>query len=239
MSPIQQMLLGSGGAGEPSGESSVLFDANDERITWGASDDFVQSGDCTVEAWFKKTNSGTSSVYAFWEWGDHTTGGNNGGGTLIYLYNSKFWIYENNINTYDQSSAYFPQNQWVHIACVRYQDAGNTNVYVFKDGTLLAGGYISTRPWGGTASGKTFSQGTAYNSRFQGYVSNLRLTNQALYTSSFTPSTSPLTLTSQGATASNVKLLTFNDPSSLTGATVQPNTPTVTGSPTVSTDHPF
>lgn len=237
--PTQQMFLGSGGSGVPSGESSILFNANDQRIDWGASNDFIQSGPATVEAWFKKTNSDTSSVYAFWEWGDHTTGGNNGGGTLIYLYDSKFWIYENNINTYDQSNAYMPQNQWCHIACVRNSIGGNIHVYVFKNGVLQTGSYISTRSWGATASGRTFSHGSSYGSRFQGYVSNLRITNQALYTSSFTPPTSPLTLTSQGATASNVKLLTFNDPSSVTGATVQPNTPTVTGSPTVSTDHPF
>jgi hypothetical protein len=236
--PIQQIFLGSGG-GDPPGASSVLFNANDQRVDWGASDDFIQDGDCTVEAWFKKTNNDTSSVYAMWEWGDHTTGGDGGGGTLIYLYNQDFYIYENNVNTYNQSAAYIPQNQWTHIACVRYQNSGQTNVYVFKNGVLQTGSYVSTRDWGGPSSGRTFSQGSSYGSRFQGYVSNLRITDQALYTSNFTPSTSPLTLTSQGATASNVKLLCFNNSSSVTGATKQPNTPTVTGSPTVSTDHPF
>jgi hypothetical protein len=42
-----------------------------------------------------------------------------------------------------------------------------------------------------------------------GHISNLRaVKGQALYTSDFTPSTVPLTTTSQGATASNVSLLT-------------------------------
>ena len=44
MTPIQQMMLGAGGPSGPSGLASAYFDNNDERITWGASDDFVQSG---------------------------------------------------------------------------------------------------------------------------------------------------------------------------------------------------
>ncbi|NDG14021.1 MAG: LamG domain-containing protein, partial [Betaproteobacteria bacterium] len=45
---------------------------------------------------------------------------------------------------------------------------------------------------------------------FDGYLSSLRVVKgQALYTTTFTPSTAPLTTTSQGAIASNVSLLAF------------------------------
>lgn len=243
MTPIQQMMLGAGGPSGPSGLASAYFDNNDERITWGASDDFVQSGDATVEAWFKRTEENTGNVYAMWEWGNHSTGADGTGGTLVYIYSNKIYLYENNDNAYNDSSALLPYNQWAHFAIVREHTSSNTtgeyNVKVYLNGTKVGSTYQTTFPWGGAVPGKTFSQGTSYGSRFQGYVSNLRITNQALYTSNFTPSTSPLTTTSQGATASNVKLLVFNDPDSLTGGTVQPNTPTLGGSPSLSTSHPF
>ena len=74
---------------------------------------------------------------------------------------------------------------------------------------------------------------------FKGKISNFRFTKgQALYTSNFRPSTEPLTTTSQGAIASNVKLLCCNN-SSVTGSTVTPGTITANGSPTASTDSPF
>ncbi len=238
------MMLGvGGGTSGPSGLASAYFDNNNERITWGASDDFVLSGDATVEAWLKRTESSTSSVYAIWEWGTHSTGADGTGGTLVYIFGGELYIYENTDNAYNDSSAIVPYNQWAHFAIVREHTSSNTtgeyNVKVYLNGTKIGSTYQTTNPWGGSVPGKTFSQGSSYNSRFQGYVSNLRITKQALYTSNFTPSTSPLTTTSQGATASNVKLLVFNDPDSLTGGTVQPNTPTLGGSPSLSTSHPF
>ena len=77
------------------------------------------------------------------------------------------------------------------------------------------------------------------NGVFNGKISNFRITtNQVLYTSNFKPSTTPLTTTSQGATASIVKLLCCNS-SSVTGATVTPGTITTEGSPTASSSSPF
>ena len=240
---MQQMMLGAGGKTAPSGLASAYFDNNDERITWSASDDFVQSGDATVEAWLKRTHPQTANVYAIWEWGTHSTGADGTGGTLVYIYNNEMYLYENSDNAYNEANAIPAYNTWAHFAIVREHTSSNStgeyDVKVFLNGAQVGSTYQTTKPWGGSVPGKTFSQGSSYNGRFQGYVSNLRITNQALYTSNFTPSTSPLTTTSQGATASNVKLLVFNDPDSLTGGTVQPNTPSLGGSPSLSTSHPF
>ena len=73
-----------------------------------------------------------------------------------------------------------------------------------------------------------------------GQISNLRLTKgQALYTSNFTPSSTPLTMTSQGAISSNVKFLGCQR-SIETVAEVTPNHVTIGGGdPVVTTSDPF
>ena len=77
-----------------------------------------------------------------------------------------------------------------------------------------------------------------------GNISNLRLTKgQALYTSNFTPSSSALTTTSQGANESHVKFLAMQS-STVTATTKLPGGTTYeTGegqtAPDISTDNPF
>ena len=66
-------------------------------------------------------------------------------------------------------------------------------------------------------------------------ISNARITiGQALYTTNFTSTTSGLTLTSQSATASNVKLLCCQN-STVTGSTKTPGTISAIGTPTSAT----
>jgi hypothetical protein len=96
-------------------------------------------------------------------------------------------------------------NKWYHVAV-----SVNSGVpSLFVDGVLQTNNFTTDKT--------TFQiQGSLYglilgqfpNDYFYGYASNLRITdNQALYTESFTPSTSSLTTTSQGAVSSNVNLL--------------------------------
>jgi len=122
-------------------------------------------------------------------------------------------------------------NQWYHLAFVH---DGSNNCKIFINGTLGKEATISN----GTANAGDMVIGQVQNTQFNGKVSNLRITHQALYTTSFRPPTEPLTTTSQGATASNVKLLCCNN-SSITGSTVSPSGMNNNGSPTASTDSPF
>ncbi len=107
--------------------------------------------------------------------------------------------------------------QWHHVAITR---SGNT-FKMYLDGTeedsatwsgSLDSGNASYMIVGGTTAGTTAEY-------WKGNISNVRLVRGAspssstavLYTSNFTPSTSPLTTTSQGAVASEVRFLGCND----------------------------
>ena len=104
--------------------------------------------------------------------------------------------------------------------------------------------YTGTQNWSAGRLGIGLEGSTV--SQTKGYISNVRLTvGQALYTTSFKPSTVPLTTTSQGATSSNVKVLCCNN-SSVTGGTAGTITPSAYGDgggsasgPAASTNSPF
>jgi hypothetical protein len=95
-------------------------------------------------------------------------------------------------------------NVWTHIAVTRE----GTTVRLFRDGVLITAAALSGTLYNSTATRSIGATPTGTNP-LNGYVSNLRIVKgTALYTSAFTPSTTPLTTTSQGATASEVSLLT-------------------------------
>ena len=112
-------------------------------------------------------------------------------------------------------------NQWQHCAAV----CKDGDIKVFLNGS----GSSWTSPSGtlqNTTSDLTIGGNVApqYSSGWaDGLISNVRITKgQCLYENNFTPSTSPLTTTSQGATESNVKLLCCNE-SIILYADVTPN----------------
>ena len=81
--------------------------------------------------------------------------------------------------------------------------------------------------------------GTPNEYGFNGNISNVRITKgQAIYTTAFKPSNEPLTTTTGGATASNVKVICC-DNSSITGSSLTSGTITSTNTPTASTKSPF
>jgi len=79
-------------------------------------------------------------------------------------------------------------NQWYHIACV----VNNNTIKFYVNGVeeSLSGTTTLTNRFNSISN---FSIGSNYYGNFIGYVSNLRVTTTAVYTSAFTPPVSPLT----------------------------------------------
>jgi len=209
-----------GGESTAATARSVVFDGND-YLSLAASDDFHLTGDFTLEWWCKRTSTGTSPEGIF-EIGNYNTSG----GVLIYTYQSKLWVYQDGTDNDFGATALPPVNQWCHYAIVR---SGSTNT-IYLNG-VAKGNFTNSNDWG-SSTNKTFRVASNYGTNFIGNISNVRLVKgTAVYTSSFRPSTEPLT------SITNTVLLCCNN-SSTTGKTTG-GTITANGDPTASTDSPF
>lgn len=177
---------------------SGYFDGNGDYLSLSASTVFgVGTGDFTIEYW-AFYNTFASSPIGFdsrSSSGDImpsdyvTTGGN-----LVFYYNSA------NLLTSTNAAVL---GRWNHIAWVR----SGTTLTSYING-VASGSTTSSANFGTSQPLRIAGNITAANF-LNGSISNFRFTKgQALYTTGFTPSTTPLTTTSQGATASNVSLLT-------------------------------
>ena len=130
------------------------------------------------------------------------------------------WLYTAN---FDTSTA---TNEWAHYVATR---SGST-FRLFKNGVLKATGTSSGTIGNSSGSIRINANGTAAGTT---YISNLRIINGSIpttyQTSStttgttiFTVPTSPLTTTSQGATAADVKLLTCQSNRFVDNSTANP-----------------
>ena len=131
-------------------------------------------------------------------------------------------------------------NTWYHVALSR---SGATTYQLFLNGVQEGSTYTTSQNF----TNSIVTVGGGVNGSFKGYISNVRLVkNQGLYTGTFTPSTSPLTTSTVGATGAGAA-------STLTGTVIlllcksativdNSNTPltvTSTGSPSPSLTNPF
>jgi Concanavalin A-like lectin/glucanases superfamily len=125
-------------------------------------------------------------------------------------------------------------NTWHHIAVVANSNA--LAMYVNGVAETLSGTTTLTNRNSTTNTFSLFLNSSSSNYQFRGYASNIRVCTSAVYTGAFTPSTTPLTTTSQGAT--NCKLLTAQDNRFIDNST-NAYTLTVQGTPSVQAFEPF
>ena len=185
----------------------------------------------TMEMWiFNNTNavSGTTSlplqfahgVYnntpTYWSFGTNASGQ-----VQFYYYNGS--------GVFVTSTTTASIGTWNHIAMVYTNSSGNISLY-------LNGVSVASATKSGTPQNDATNQvniGAVQSTYYNGYISNLRVLNgTALYTSTFTPSTTPLTA------ITNTQLLTCQSNRFVDNSTNNA-TPTIIGTPSVQRFNPF
>ena len=209
--------LFAGGESTAATGHSVDFDGSDDYLTVPSSSDLAfGTGDFTVEAWVKN-DGGFFTIF------DHLMGSDT---FIIFNYaNGPVQVYSNDVG--HMTSGVNPGNGiWYHLAVVR--ESGSLQIYI---NGLKAG---AAHSWSRNITQAGVQIGRSSNAAYSnGKISNLRvIKGTALYTSSFKPSTVPLT------NISGTVLLCCND-TSATGATVKPGTITANSSPTGGNESPF
>ena len=185
---------------------SVLFDGTGDYISSANTVACnMGSGNFTVEGWFYCTaNNNPQRVINNWD--TTTTSAASWEISLSADTTVSFSCSTAGVtNAFQLSSSVTPKT-WNHFAAVRNGNVftlyvnGNSTGSNTQSITLQAGNTvtIASRRNGATANVEPFF----------GYLSNIRVAKQAIYTANFTPSTTALTTTSQGVTAANVTLLT-------------------------------
>ena len=197
---------------------SNSFNGTNQYLSASANTAFALSGDFTVEFWVYPTTFNQYGCLV-------DTRSVNTNATGFYIrsqssYTSGQWQVSNGTASFNiNASTNLTVNTWQHIALVR---SGST-LTLYLNGVSV----------GTTTTSQNFSDGALRicnaidNYYFPGYISNLRiLKGTALYTTTFTPSTTPLTA------VANTSLLTcqsnrFKDESTNAFTITPTNSPTV------------
>lgn len=186
----------------------------------------IGTGDFTVEGWWYFIDFTNRTTYnqRLWSFGtglaNDVTLAVGVGGALVY---------RNNDTALITAPSNLSLSTWYHVALVR--SSGTTTLYV--NGSSV--GSTSTNNSLTTQSGSPFYigvEGGGTNGFHYGNVSNVRMTNTAVYTGAFTPPTSPL------SAISGTRLLTAQSASTITDASGV-STVTAAGSATAVELTPF
>ena len=209
------------GGGNAVSSHSVNFSSGNDYLTVSSSNQMsMGTDDFTIECWARFDDTSNRGL---WQIEGLTT---NHTVTLAFAHNGGNWHGYRGGSTWNFGSSR-NTNHWYHCAYVRHSGT----CYIYVDGTSI-GSWSDSYNYQGT----TLAIGGYYTTSYlmHGNISNFRMVKgQALYTSNFTPPTTPLT------NISGTVLLCCNQ-SSPTGSTITPATiSNGGGSPTGSSEHPF
>jgi hypothetical protein len=165
---------------------SNYFDGSGDVFTVSNNSGFNFSGDFIIEAWLYPTAFGQASCNFMTHWSS---------GSNVYVFRvlntgRLQFLYTSGATTLTGTSTTVSLNQWSHVAVCRSGSTLRIFVNGIADtttatysGTLTGGGPIAVGAHNDTSEGWT------------GYISNLRVVNtpSSPYTTTFTPSTTPLT----------------------------------------------
>ena len=204
------------------GGSSGLIGPTSTSLGFGSSD-------FTVEFWANiPSTSGNGFFASVW---DDSGGSDSNSSWLIRLNNNGTLITHlmQGASTYNTlTSGQLSTNTWFHCAFTR----NSGTIYLFINGVLAQSAAVSGSMNTAIRTIKVGYQGTASN-YLTGYVSSLRVINgTCLYTTTFTPSTTPLTA------VTNTQFLSCQSNRFVDNST-NAATITTTGSPTVQRFSPF
>jgi len=173
------------------------FDGTGDYLTVANNVALQMSGDFTWEAWvYPLSLPGGANFKTFWaQRASGTTGSTIGGPLVVFDSAGSLLLFIANAASNAWSVSGFDTgldvslNQWQHIALVK----SGTTVTLYKNGT---GGTSTTHSTAvGTSGSLSIMAGAADGAQVvDGYMSNFRVVKgTAVYTSNFTPSTTPLT----------------------------------------------
>ena len=217
--------------GESTTDKAVDFDGSGDYLSIPDSTAWDIGTNYTAECFFNidaLTGVGWDAIFGQWPNNNNDSANT---WTLEYV-GTDLRFYYNDASTTVQykSLGTVSLTEWHHFAFSK--DGSTTRLFV--DGDLKHSFTISLNAGNGSFNIGGNVAGGGY---INGKVSNVRVTkDQALYTNTFNVLHDPLTTTSQGAVATNVKLLCCNG-STTTSSTVTPGTITANGDTAVTTNN--
>jgi hypothetical protein len=211
---------------QPNGWWSNYFNQSGYLYNTSTSAGSFGTGNFTVECWIYITGGDGSGRCIY-----DTRATGSGAGTFMSIDTS------NNLVFYCNSTIYFtysqpPKNQWIHVAVCR-TGTGANQLTMYINGSSIGTNTLSTNISSTYCVVGAVGDSPLGVAPFLGYISNFRIVKgTAVYTSNFTPPTTPLTA------ITNTTLLTCQS-NRFVDNSASPVTLTVSGAPAVQAFHPI